>query len=113
MKTDHRLDHCLAGLNAITPAPNFGTSLTLAAYTTQINEFSTQLDSYNQMLATLDDLRNQLDAGESSLQETNRRWLAAVEAHYGPDSSQYEQAGGTRRSDRKRPAKKAPAKPAS
>jgi hypothetical protein len=28
--------------------------------------------------------------------------LAAVEAHYGPDSNEYEAAGGTRTSDRKR-----------
>lgn len=103
----------LAGLNAITPAPDFGTSLTLAAYTTQITAFSAKLDNYNQTIATLDDLQNQLDEDESSLQETNRRMLAAVQAHYGPDSSQYEQAGGTRVRDRKRPTKKATPKPTS
>ena len=103
----------LAGLNSITPPPNFGSGLTLAAYTTQITEFSTMLDSYNQMIAALDDLQNQLDTAEAGLQEANRRMLAAVQALYGPDSNQYEQAGGTRLRDRKRPAKKAPAKPAS
>jgi hypothetical protein len=50
------------------------------------------------MLASLDDLQNQVDAEEASLRELNRRMLAAAEAHYGPDSSQYEQAGGTRQS---------------
>lgn len=39
--------------------------------------------------------------------------LSAAKAHYGPDSSQYEQAGGTRQSDRKRPTRKAPANAAS
>ena len=32
---------------------------------------------------------------------------------FGPDSNQYEQAGGTRLSDRKRPTRKTPASPAS
>ena len=103
----------MAGLNSITPPPDFGSNLTLASYTAQINAFSTRLDNYNQMLASLDDLQNQVDAEEASLRETNKRMLSAAEAHYGPDSSQYEQAGGTRLSDRKRPTRKTPANPAS
>lgn len=103
----------LAGLNSITPPPDFGSNLTLAAYTTQISDFSKTLNDYNQMVAALDDLQNQVDAAETRLRETNKRMLAAAEAHYGPDSSQYEQAGGTRQSDRKRPTRRAPAKIAS
>jgi hypothetical protein len=103
----------LAGLNSITPSPDFGSSLSLAVYTTQINELSTKLDHYNQMVATLDDLQNQLTAAELGLRETSKRMLAAVEAHYGPDSSQYEQAGGTRQSERKRPVRKSPPNPPS
>lgn len=36
------------------------------------------------------------------------RALSGIRAYYGPDSSQYEEAGGTRLSDRKRAAKKKP-----
>lgn len=103
----------LAGLNSITPPPDFGSNLTLATYMTQINAFSTRLDNYNQMLSALDDLQNQVDAEEANLRELSKRMLAATEAHYGPDSSQYEQAGGTRLSDRKRPVRKTPAIPVS
>jgi hypothetical protein len=99
--------HRLAGLSAITPPPNFGASLTLAAYGTQISDFSTKLDTYNQTLSTLDDLQNGLDAAENDLRESNKRYLSATEAHYGPDSSEYEQAGGTRTSERKKPKAKA------
>jgi len=98
--------HRSAGIKSITPEPDFGPSLTLAAYTTQITNFSTLLDSYNGMLATLDDLQNSLEAAEEALNETNRRMLSAAEARYGPDSSEYEQAGGTRKSERKRPTRK-------
>ena len=98
--------HRFAGLKSITKEPDFGPDLTLPAYSTQINNFSTLLDNYNGMLATLDDLQNSLEAAEEALNETNRRMLSATEAHYGPDSSEYEQAGGTRKSERKRPTKK-------
>lgn len=98
--------HRLAGLNAITPPPDFGPNLSLAAYSTRIKNFSDRLDGYNQMLAAVDEQQNQVDAEEADLRDLNKRMLAAVEAHYGPDSSQYEQAGGTRLRDRKRPVRK-------
>jgi hypothetical protein len=96
----------MAGLSSITPAADFGTGLTVAAYSAQVNAFSTKLDTYNQMVTAVDELQNQIDADEAALREMNARMLAAAEAHYGPDSNQYEQAGGTRRRDRKTPAKK-------
>src|SRR5258706_3643695 len=105
--------HRLAGLNSITPTPDFGPILTIPAYTTQINDFTAKLDHYNQMVSTLDDLQNQLEAAEASLRETNVRMLTAAEAHYGTDSSQYEQTGGKRMSERKRAARKTDPKPAS
>jgi hypothetical protein len=103
----------LAGLHSITPPPDFGPNMKLDGYSTQIDNFSTKLNSYNQMIATLDELQNQIDADEASLRETNKRMLSAVEAHYGPDSSQYEQAGGIRQRDRKHPIRKPSTKPAS
>jgi hypothetical protein len=103
----------LAGLNSITPPPDFGLNLKLADYVAQIGDFSTLLDNYNQMVSALDELQNQVDAKEANLRETNKRMLSAAEAYYGPDSNQYEQAGGTRLRDRKRPTRKVPAKPAS
>lgn len=63
-----------------------------------------------------DDLQNDLGTDEDNLREMNKRILSAVEAQYGPDSSEYEVAGGTRQSERKKPAAKPkggtpPAKP--
>jgi len=48
------------------------------------------------------------NAEESELNDWNRRVLSAVEAQFGPDSSEYEMVGGTRKSERKKPSKKAP-----
>jgi len=96
----------LAGLKSISPAPDFGATLTLAGYEADITAMTTKLDSYNEQLSSLDQSQNELDALEAALREKNTRILSAAEAHYGPDSSEYEQAGGTRKSDRKRPGPK-------
>ena len=102
----------MAGLSSIIPAPDFGSGLTLAAYSARISDFSAQLDAYNQMVSSMDEAQNQVDAAEESLNEQNNRMLSAVKAHYGPDSNQYEQAGGKRLRDRKRPVRKDPGKAA-
>lgn len=92
----------LAGLKSITPAPDFGSDLTLDAFETQIGDFSDKLDEYNQKLSELDDLQNKIEAGEARLNDKNKRMLSATEARYGSDSSEYEQAGGKRDSERNR-----------
>jgi hypothetical protein len=98
----------LAGLKTITPKPNFGPTLDLDQYEQEINALSAKLDQYNDTLTLLDNLQNDLDTDEAGLREKNKRMLAAAGAHYGPNSNEYETAGGTRSSERKRPTKKTP-----
>jgi hypothetical protein len=98
----------LAGLKSITPKPNFGTALDIDQFEQDINSFSADLDKYNQMLSLLDQMQNAIEAAEAKLNDKSKRMLAATGAQYGPDSSEYETVGGTRTSDRKRPAKKKP-----
>ncbi len=95
----------LAGLKSIEAEPNFGGDLTVAAFTAKINSFTTKLATYNQHVAALDDEQNAIDAEEDELRDWNSRWLSAIEAQHGRDSSEYELAGGTRTSDRKKPKK--------
>ena len=96
----------MAGLSSIAPTVDFGSGLTIAEYSTQISNFSTKLDNYNQMMTALDELQNQVDAAEARLRELSARMLSAAGAHYGPDSNQYEQAGGKRTRDRKHSTRK-------
>lgn len=96
----------LAGLKSINPLPDFGPNLKLNDYEQAINALGTKIETYNGLLASLDDLQNQIQADEKMLRTTNARMLSASEAHYGPDSSQYELTGGTRQSERKRPTPK-------
>ena len=96
----------LAGFKQFRTPPNFGPALSVEAYEAEINGYATDEDSYNQDLAALDDKQNRLDAREKGLSDLNLRMLAAVKAQHGPDSSEFELAGGTRRSDRKKPVRK-------
>ena len=96
----------LSGLKSISPKPNFGPSLDLEQYEQEINSYSASLDKYNETLTLLDNLQNDLETAETNLREKNKRMLAATGALYGPDSNEYETAGGTRASERKRPTKK-------
>jgi hypothetical protein len=73
-----------------------------------IDSFSTKLDTYNEKLSSIDSLQNEMDSLELKLREKNTRILSAAASHYGPDSTEYEQAGGTRRSERKRTGAKGP-----
>ena len=99
----------LAGLKAIIPAPNFGPDLTAAIYDAKVTSTNGKLDAYNQLLSTADQVLNEYNAEEKELGDLNRRFLSAGEAHFGPDSSEYEMLGGTRKSERKKPIRKAAA----
>ena len=95
----------LAGLKAITPAVVLGGTLSVESFETEINGFIARQDSYNTKVADLDDETNQLNDHEQRLNELHQRIFAAVRAQCGPDSSELEQMGGVRLSDRKRPVR--------
>ncbi|PYS21126.1 MAG: hypothetical protein DMF72_18435 [Acidobacteria bacterium] len=96
----------LAGLNKIIPIPNLGPNITVLAYQGVITDTANLEESHNQLAAQMDDSSNRFDEQENLMADWNRRMLSAVEAQYGPDSSEYEMVGGTRKSERKRPSKK-------
>lgn len=96
----------LSGLKGITPKANLGPNLTDVIYQAKVDSVSALLDAYNQKIAELDQMQNDLQAAEAELNDLNRRILSAGEAQYGPDSNEYEMLGGTRKSERKKPTKK-------
>jgi hypothetical protein len=53
-------------------------------------------------------LTNELNAQTKELVSINTRARSGLRATFGPNSSQYEQGGGTRTSERKRPSTKKP-----
>lgn len=94
----------LAGIKSISPLPDFGSNLKISDYEVDINALSNKLDSHNGLLSQVDESQNELEALERGVSDKSVRMLAAAKAGYGSDSSEYEQVGGTRKSDRKRPS---------
>ncbi len=95
-------------LATVDTAMDFGNGASLAALKAANKALETKLDEYNQVLSELDDALNVLEQGESDLTELAARLLGGVKSKYGADSSEYEKAGGTRKSEYKRPARKSP-----
>ena len=89
-------------LKAIEADLDLNGGMSIAAYTAKISAVQALLDAYNLKLTELDGMLNVLQAQEQELKDFSSRMLAAVAVAYGRDSSEYEQAGGTRTSERAR-----------
>ena len=95
------------GLGKIDPKLDLGTNKTLEALKTKIATASQLLESYNTKLSELDVVQNDLESIELELTDRCSVMLAAVGVDYGKNSNEYELAGGTRKSERKAPVRKA------
>lgn len=98
-----------AGMKSIDPALDLGNGLTLAAYQAKIAETDAKLSDYNTKLSQVDEASNAFQTAERELADISDRMLAGVAARYGRNSDQYEMAGGTKKSDRRRSATNKPA----
>ena len=92
------------GMQSIDPALSLGSNLTLANFKQLIADARAKLDDYNQTLAAADQKANDVAAAEQAVREYSGRMLAGVAGAFGKDSNEYEQSGGTRISERRRPA---------
>lgn len=92
----------LAAIKSIDVALDLGNNITVANYETQLNLLTTKLNSYNTALSTIDDLYNECIAQINVLKDWNERVLTGVATKYGKNSSQYEMAGGKRKSERRK-----------
>jgi hypothetical protein len=91
-----------SGMNSIGADLNLGDDLTLASFWEDINNLRSLQQDYNQHLSSLDNKYNQIIVAEKALSTKSERLLKAVAVLYGPNSSEYEMAGGRRRSERRR-----------
>jgi hypothetical protein len=101
----------LANLKAIDTALDLGNSLTVAAYDQRIKDAEATQQSYNDKLAEADELMDSFDGAEKDLNDLSERMLDGVSVKYGKDSDEYKTAGGTKKSERARPVKKAVSTP--
>jgi len=93
----------VAAVKSIDPALDLGNGITVDNYELEANNLSANLAAYNTALSTVDDLYNTCIAQINVLRDWNERVLAGVATKYGKNSSQYEMAGGVKKSERKKP----------
>lgn len=82
--------------------------------TVTLKNYQDSIKAVTDLNAEIGDLRHQLDGllddrddAAVVLNGYNTRALSAIRGIFGPDSSEYDQAGGTRTSERKKPVRKA------
>ncbi|MBD2459677.1 hypothetical protein H6G89_01355 [Oscillatoria sp. FACHB-1407] len=95
-----------ASLNSLGSNLEFSEGINLTEYKQLINSLRDELKSYNEALSLVDRSSNAIDDFEKRLKDFSERMLLGVATVYGKDSSEYEMAGGVRKSDRKRPVRR-------
>jgi hypothetical protein len=93
-------------LEAIDPKLDLGNDLTLANFKQVIADGRAKLNAYNQTLALADQQGNDVKAAERAANDYSKRMLRGIGAARGTNSSEYEMAGGTRDSERKKSTSK-------
>jgi len=98
-----------AGIQSIAEDLDFGNGITLQGYLEIIGAVRQDITHYNELLSLSDQAGNKVKAGERLIRDYSERILLGVATRYGKDRDEYEMAGGVRKSERKRPARKAKA----
>lgn len=95
----------IARVWAANPTFSLG-DLTLAQFQAMTTDLRAKRDQTQQLRTQLTSLVNDTNAGGDAVSNIITRARSGFRAVFGPDSTQYEQAGGTRASERKRTARK-------
>ncbi|NJL84998.1 MAG: hypothetical protein HC886_01910 [Leptolyngbyaceae cyanobacterium SM1_1_3] len=97
-----RAERRASGMDSIDANLDLGNSMTLESFWADIDDLRDQQKKYNALLSTVDQLYNDMLEAEKAVAEKSEKMLSAVAVVYGRKSSEYEMAGGTRRSERRR-----------
>jgi hypothetical protein len=100
----------LAAVTSISPTLDLGNGTTAANYKTLIDNSLSSLALYNTTLSSIDDLYNKCLGDIEKVKDYSDRVLAGVASKYSRESNEYEMAGGTKKSERKKAVKKIAAK---
>ncbi len=101
-----RAQRRIAGLKSISSTLDLGNGVTINTFAAAIKNAQDKLEVYNSSLSTVDITQGAFELAEQSLMELTEHVLVSVAAKYGKNSDEYKMAGGVRRSERKRPARK-------
>jgi hypothetical protein len=102
-----------AGLKSLAVDLDFGNARNLTNFLKAIEQLRAKQDTYNQLLATIDSTYVEMLEYEKYLADLSDHMLVGVASKFGRNSSEYEAAGGVRKSEqiRRRSRSKAKAEP--
>ena len=100
------MDQKIAGMTAIDSDFDAGNGVNLTAVKAIKADADAALADYNSELAIVDEKYNVFLAKDKLVSAMNKKVLPAVGLKYGTDSIEYEQVGGVRDSERKKPVRK-------
>jgi hypothetical protein len=96
----------ISGMKTIDPMLDFGNGMNITAYEAAIQDAEQRIEAYNMAIANVSQLQSSVAEAEAVLAELSERMLSTIAGRYGKKSDQYEMAGGTKRSTRRRVGKK-------
>jgi hypothetical protein len=94
------------GMVSVEPRLDLGNGVSVESVAAAIRTVTDGIGEYNSMLADLDARSNLIEANIRAMNDIVSRALKGAEFKFGGDSNEYQQIGGTRKSDRKRPGRK-------
>ncbi|MEH2052772.1 hypothetical protein [Nostoc sp.] len=92
----------LASIKSINSSLDVGEGLSVKDYTVKIETLRQSLEAYNTTLSTIDILLTQILENEEDLADYSEKILRGIAYKFGNNSYEYQMAGGTRKSARKR-----------
>jgi hypothetical protein len=91
-----------AGFKSLGVPLEFGGANNLPNFLATIDQMRTKQEEYNQLLSTVDSTYVEMLELEKSLADLNDHMLLGVASKFGRNSSEYEAAGGVRKSEQTR-----------
>lgn len=105
--TDSVLTECERMARVWTENPTLSLGeITLAGFQAKIAETRQKREQLETLRMQATALANEIELNTNELAALRSRALSGIRAFFGPDSTQYEQAGGTRQSDIRRTPRK-------
>ena len=96
----------LAAVKSIDTKLDLGNGFSVQTYTSLLEDARIKIEKYNTVLSLVDDAYTDMSSAEKALADQTEQMLIAVAYQYGKNSNEYQMAGGTRKSDRKRPTRR-------
>ncbi|MGG6266370.1 hypothetical protein ACQ4M3_08520 [Leptolyngbya sp. AN03gr2] len=87
----------IEGMKSTGALIDLGNGVSLQNYVAKTEALRKQVESYNALIQTLEQTRQNIAQAEQELNDFSEHMLLGVAALYGKQSKQYEYAGGTRK----------------